>query len=233
MAIESSAGWAYGALKFKITCRLRDDMVPAGGPVVGEIRFTNQSTSPGSFVTASELGRPAYLKFTGELVQPHLTFRDPLEKVLASPEGPIATIEVPAAETREVRVVVNQFLCLEDARAVLSPGTKALMRIGWRRQMAEIATAERRIGHEFVGGWLELEVLRDDELLRTSITALAERLEKDRNVIAADPVGRREASLALASLRVPEAIEALRRLTSHPDLEVRMRAEQALLTGDR
>ena len=132
-------------------------------------------------------------------------------------------------------MVVNQFLSLESTRAILSPGTKAPLRLDWQWQMVSLGEALGEAGRPtdagWVGGQLELTVVRDDELLRKTIASLAERLEKDAEPIAKDPVGRREAILALSSLRVPEAVGPLRRLTSYPDLEVRMRAEEALRTG--
>ena len=235
MAVESSAEWIRGGLKLEITCRLRDNVVPAAGPVVGAIQFTNKSSGLGYVLTSSFHDRPAYLKFAGELKQVHLSLRDPAGTTTSVPEGPIATIALSSGEVREVRVVVNQFLSLESTRAVLAPGSKAPLRLDWQWQMVSFDQALGDAGPPtdagWVGGQLELTVVRDDDLLKKTIATLAERLEQDAEPIAKDPVGRREAILALTSLRVPEAIEPLRRLTSYPDLDVRMRAEQALRAG--
>ncbi len=210
-------------------CKLaRADFI-AGGPVEMEVSMTNKTSAPAFHLAGETWGRPAYLKFSAQLDPPGLELRDPYPNAGLEPQGPVTTMELKPGQPLTRTVILNQYAALEDARATLAPGHSARLNIRWNCYIRAARKADQRpTAAAQIGGDLQASLTRNDESLRQAIESLAARLINDWNAVSSDPVGRRNAILTLASLRVPEVVPYLVRLTQFPELEVRRWSQHAL-----
>jgi hypothetical protein len=145
--------------------------------------------------------------------------------------GPVTTVEIEAGSTYRHELLINEFATLERLPSAMADKEIGTMRITCQRSLAVTsdaqAVAEALSGAPMVTESLTLRVRRDDVALQALIARLATTVSDDRS--AKPSLERTRAISQLASLRLPAARPYLERLADHPDPEVKMRVQRALL----
>lgn len=228
--MTSLALYEHDGVKLRVACIPTGTECFAGGPVEVDLSLTNETAGPVFYPTANAGRRPAYLEFSADVMPPGATLRDPYPGTSVEPfEGPVATIECAPGQTDTRTIVLNQYLALEDTRALIDAGETSLLRVRWRCHV----TAARRAQDQppaprVLEGECETTLIRHDSGLRKAIATLSDTLMKDPGTVPADPAARMRAITILSSLRIPEVVPYLRRLIDFPGYEVGRIARYAL-----
>ena len=228
--MTSFARYERDGMKLRVTCIATATECLAGGPVEVDLSLTNETAGPVFYPIGNAGARTAYLEFSADVTPPGATLRDPYPGTSVEPfEGPVATIECAPGQTDTRTIVLNQYLALEDTRALIDAGESALLDVRWRCHVTAARRAQDQPpAPQVLEGECQATLTRDDESLRQTIQSLADAVMSDAGVVSADPAARMRAITILSSLRIPEVIPHLRRLAGHVSYEVRRTAQTAL-----
>ena len=194
----------------------------AGGPV--ELAFSAELVEGAAcqLIAAGDrmTNRPAGFSFAATFAGHVLS--DPYAD-LPDMGGPEGILELQTDRPVHQRLVLNEFVRLEDVRALLAPGATGLLAIECARHLSLVAAGEDApFDSAAVTVPLALQLRRDDNAL----DALVRRLLAQ---VLDGPRDQRERPLSLLlSLRADMAVDRWRTLVSHPDPLVAQRARQSL-----
>jgi hypothetical protein len=192
-----------------------------------ELTVANKTPRRLHYLAGSAHGRPAYVRFSAELRASGLKLCDPAPDASLQPEGMFARPSLDPGQVVKRAIVLNQFVTLEDARAAIAEGQSVQLAVRWE-YFPGVSQADDRPSADPAHGEFEVTLVRNDERLREIIESLNSQLTHDAKGANADPAGRRDAAIALTSLRIPEVAPVLRGLADFPDFEIRSMAQHAL-----
>jgi hypothetical protein len=195
----------------------------AGGPVELEFFVEPLGTGPLKLAVGGDRmrQRPGQLVFEAELEGTPLP--DPFAEV-PDMGGPLGLVDVSADQPWRQPLVLNDFVRLEDAIALVEPGEMGRLRLACRRPVVLAAEAARALaadGAELVEVDLAFDVCRDDAALAALVADLLDRVMNG-------PAAERERPLALLLSLRTTARAQIEALAKHPDETVADRARRAL-----
>lgn len=213
----------------EVTVQVVDDIVLAGGPLEVQVTLRNRGDRPVGVPMGADRGRgrPGHLAFSAEVGSTALA--DPRAAVPYR-GGVSGQVTLPPGDRIAQRVLVNDFVDLGVLLADLAPGSRLVLALRCRRNLATGAQPDPVTlvdAPQVAVVELEVPMLRDDERLAALATALRDQLR------AAASVEERERQIGrLASIRLPEARAALDDLAGGPDEGLAGLASQARLRAD-
>jgi hypothetical protein len=211
---------------------LQDDAL-AGGPLSIEFVVENTGTQPAYFFTATDRSRlrPDNFTLQAGVQGSDVVLTDPLANVpyLGGPGG-VLEVE-PGAQIKQ-RLLVNNFVTLEQTRDVLAPGEASTVWIRGLRTLALTATEDQALqgGGETaqIDATLSIPIRRDDAALEALVASLADSIRADQSTNVS---AQREQTIGeLVALRLPMVVPQLESLKDHPDPAVKMYVQRALAT---
>jgi hypothetical protein len=229
--LEAFTHLENGDFQIRAGFRTADAEILAGGPLVVEFLVENMSRTPLHLAVGGDRARnrPSFFAFSATLSEADLELSDP---AIAVPDlgGPIAIITIEEGAPFHQRLLVNQFLGLEQLRSNLAVNEVRILSLHCSRLLPLALDDEHAIPSRsntpLIDSVLNISVRRDDAALETLIAHLANEVRASQTPNA---TGEREFIMSqLVALRNRSTIPALKMLASHTDPIVRMMAEQAL-----
>lgn len=209
----------------EVTWAVAGGRLLAGGPLFLEVTIALRDGAPGRLIASSarSTGRSREYSFSGTALDGRTTLRDPYADALEF--GGVQTAQDLRADTQVVqRVLVNQFLTLEDARTAVADGDAVDLLLRAHREVRfEDGPADHGPGRDATAD-LRLTLHRDDAALAAFYRRAAEAV---LGAAQADPA-REQRVLELCTARNQVAAPALTALARHPDPTVADRARRAL-----
>ena len=199
----------------------------AGGPVELDLTVANRTPRRIHYLAGTAHGRPAFMKFSAELRASGLKLCDPDPNASMQPDGMFARLTLDPEQVVKRTIVLNQFVTLEGTRDAIAEGQSAQLTVRWQYFLGS-QTEDLPPATDPAEGELEVTLVRNDERMREIIQSLSSQLSKDSKDTNADPAERRDAAIALTSLRIPEVVPNLQALADFPDFEIRSMAQHAL-----
>ena len=199
----------------------------AGGPLALTVTIALRDGEPGRLISSSarSTGRSREYSFHGTLSTPsgETTLRDPYADAIEI--GGVQTAQDLRADTPLVqRVLVNQFLTLEDVLAAVADGDSVELALRAQREVRFEGGSADDQPHAGAAAALRITLHRDDAALAAFYRRCADHVLE---AAQADPV-REQWVVELCTSRNQWAVPALTELARHPDRSVADRARQAL-----
>jgi hypothetical protein len=223
--LENAIDLAFGEAQVRAGFHIAEASEFAGGPI--ELEFFAETVGAGScflLVTGDRMRRrPGNFFFDAVFAGASLT--DPFASV-PDMGGPAGVVEIAAGCPWRQRLILNEFVRLEDTLGLLEPGASGQLVITCRRTLPLAADEQAALtpasDAPLVEVQLALDLRRDD----TQLAALAKQLIAE---VRDGPREKRERQLALLlSLRARIAVDRWRTLVNHPDPLVVERVKEAL-----
>jgi hypothetical protein len=167
--------------------------------------------------------RPAHLTMHGAIGGVDLA--DPAGGA-AGAEGPSGPIPVEPGSLYRARLLVNQFLALENVPGILQPGEEQPLEVIVRRPLPLARTPAQALSlldAPVLALRLAVPIRRDDDALEAEIAEVAAEIrrhftESTSNILE-------DALATLVAYRLPQSRAALAELVDHPNPLVRAQAE--------
>ena len=224
---RATAARAAGDVRITAGFRLVTPEPLAGGPI--ELEFFVESVGPSALQLAvggdRARQRPGQVSFEAELGGSSLG--DPLADV-PDVGGPLGVVQVTAESPFSQRLVLNEFVRLEDTIALMAPGGSARMRVHCHRPIVLAAASNAALALRDASNvevTLAFMLRRDD----AELAALADEL---KDAVLHGPAAERERPFGLLlSMRTPARAQ-IETLTRQTDQAVADRARRALARID-
>lgn len=142
--------------------------------------------------------------------------------------GPSGAVPVEPGQPYQQRLLVNQYVRLEECLERLEPGGHGILSLTFRRPFplaTDFPTALTNPHGETIDLRVDVEIHRDDDALATVIDELAETLRRNWRDATSNEV--EDAVRALVALRLPQSRDAIAAFSDHPLALVREAAAAA------
>jgi hypothetical protein len=214
--------------------RSAESDVVAGSLVEIEFSIENKGEGPFYLAVGNERStlRPMFFSFAVSLENANVRLDDPAGTT-PNLGGPVGVVRVEKNTIYRIRLLLNQFVRLEQLRATFSPGQRGLLNVTCRRILpladreSEALTMESNVST--VEGTLQIRVHRDDAALERLITGFA----NDVYTATVANGARESALIKLIALRSESARTHLQSLAHDPDPGTQMLARTGLAALDR
>ena len=223
-SIEWMQEFVDGPRRIRAGFRRPATEVIAGGPL--ELQFVVEASQPMVVAVAGDRvrGRPDFFRFAATLDS--VEIEDPFPPSTTWLGGPGGVVPVGPGAPLTQWLIVNQYLRLERAVEVLSPGSIGRLQLRAGRPIpftTKDAEAYRREGVPQVDVGGTIPIKRDDARLAAIVKELVDNVRHG-------PPEKRERPLSLVvTLRAPASVEVWKSLVDHPNPTVAERVRQALL----
>jgi len=218
----------------RVGFQINDIIILAGGIVELDFIIENQGDTPIYFLGggSSSKKRPDYLLFDGFLQKRYCQLKDPMQNV-AEIGGPVGAIKILSGDSLKQKLILNQFLTLEDLYNILGNGEKDTLKIKCHHHLVIGKTENNVLTNEDivvrnVKLGLNVQVLQDMEKLTQYIRNLTAVLKEHWEINST--IEEERSIQRLTAIRIPIVIEYLEQLLGHPNISFNFQIQSALTT---
>ena len=215
----------FGEIELRISFHMPQASSLAGGPI--EIEFCAELIRPDSVHLRLEAdrvrGRESEFEFTATFAG--VTIEDPAA-LLPDMGGITSVAEIIAGDRWRERIILNEFVRLEETVKLLEPDTSGELVVTCRRRISVAIEQNAALALPDIGPTVEATLVVD---LRRDDAALVALVEKMLRELLESPAEERERPLRLLlGLRAPAAVERWSTLVNHGDRYIADRAGESL-----